>query len=76
MQCLEAFGTADGVEFCRPYPNIVAKAAMEFPKLPELLANALPLELIADAVCGVLDGVALDACELPLPDNLLDESLA
>ena len=25
-QCLEAFATEKGVEFCKPYPNIAAKA--------------------------------------------------
>ncbi len=30
-QCLEAFATEQGVELCKPYPNIAAKAAQEFP---------------------------------------------
>lgn len=71
-QCLETYATAEGVEFCKPYSNILAKAAMEFPKLPELIASPLPPELIADAVCAVLDGVVMATHELPLPDNLLD----
>lgn len=73
LQCLEAFATEEGVRFCKPYPNIVAKAAMEFPKLPDLIASALPPGLIADAVCARLDRVEMDTQELPLPDNLLDE---
>lgn len=73
MQCLEAFATEEGVQFCKPYPNIVAKAAMEFPELPNLIASALPPGLIADAVCAVLDGTEMDTYELPLPGNLLDD---
>ena len=71
-QCLEAYATAQGVDFCLPYPNILAKAAMEFPELPEFFANHLPPELIAYRVCAILDGVLVDTCELPLPSNLLD----
>ena len=71
-QCLEAFATAEGVKFCKPYPNILAKAAMEFPKLPELIASHMPSELIAYSVCGALDGFVVDTRELPLPNDLLD----
>ena len=72
-QCLEAFATEQGVEFCKPYPNIAAKAALEFPQLLELIANGMPSELIAYRVCAALDGVVVDTNELPLPSNLLDE---
>ena len=61
------------MRFCKPYSNMVAKAAIEFPKLSDLLETAWPSGLIADAVCAVLDGVEIDTHELPLPDNLLDE---
>jgi len=71
-QCLEAFATEKGVEFCKPYPNIAAKAALEFPQLLELIANGMPSELIAYRVCTVLDRVVVDARELPLPGNLLE----
>ena len=72
LQCLEAFATEQGVEFCKPYPNIAAKAALEFPQLLELIANGMPSELIAYRVCAALDGVVVDARALPLPDNLLE----
>lgn len=71
-QCLEAFATEQGVEFCKPYPNIAAKAAQEFPQLLELIANGMPSELIAYRVCAALDGVVVDTRALPLPDNLLE----
>lgn len=71
-QCLEAYATEAGVEFCKPYPNIAAKAAQEFPQLLELIANGMPSELIAYRVCTVLDRVVVDARELPLPGNLLE----
>ena len=71
-QCLEAFATEQGVEFCKPYPNILAKAAMEFPQLPKLIASHMPSELIAYSVCAALDGVVVDTIDLPLPGNLLD----
>lgn len=71
-QCLEAFATEQGVEFCRSYPNIIAKAATEFPKLRELLAMNLPSELVAGGVCAVLDGFAMDMQEIPLPSDFLD----
>ena len=73
LQCLEAFASEQGVEFCKPYPNILAKAAMEFPLLPELISNHMPPELIAYSVCAALDGVVVDTHECTLPDNLLDE---
>ena len=72
LQCLEAFATEQGVEFCKPYPNILAKAAMEFPQLPELIASHMSPELIAYSVCAALDGVVVDTNDLPLPGNLLD----
>lgn len=71
-QCLEAYATAEGVDFCLPYPNILAKAAMEFPQLTELIASHMPSVLIAYSVCAVLDGVEVDTLELSLPSNLLD----
>jgi len=72
QQCLEAFATEQGVDFCKPYPNIVAKAALKFPQLPELIASHVPSELIAYSVCAALDGIAVEAQALPLPGNLLD----
>lgn len=72
LQCLEAYATAEGVEFCRPYPNILAKAAIEFPQLPNLIALHLPPEMIADSVCAVLDGFVMNMDELPLPSDFMD----
>ena len=72
-QCLEAMATAEGVDFCKPYRNIVNKAAIEFPKLPELIASHMSPDLIAYSVCAALDGVVVDTNELQLPSNLLDE---
>ena len=72
QQCLEAYATEAGVEFCKPYPNILAKAAIEFPRLPELIASHMPPDLIAISVCAALDGVVEDTHEEPLPGNLLD----
>lgn len=71
--CLEAFATEQGVESYRRYPNILAKAAIEFPQLPKLIASHMPSELIAYSVCAALDGIVVDTRELPLPDGLLDE---
>jgi hypothetical protein len=71
-QCLEAFATEQGVEFCSPYPNILAKAAIEFPQLLKLIADHMPPELIACSVCAALDGVVVDAQPLQLPGDLLD----
>jgi hypothetical protein len=70
--CLEAFATEQGVGLYRKYPNILAKAAIEFPQLPELIASHMPPELIACNVCAALDGIVVDARELPLPEDLLD----
>ena len=72
QQCLEAFATEQGVEFCRPYPNIIAKAATKFPRLPELMAMNLPPDLVAGGVCAALDGLLMDMQELPLPNDFLD----
>jgi len=60
------------VGYYKTYPNILAKAAIEFPQLRELVASYMPPELIAYSVCAALDGIVVDARELPLPDNLLD----
>ncbi|KJA10528.1 hypothetical protein RP29_11005 [Acidovorax temperans] len=61
------------MEFCRPYPNILAKAAIEFPQLPNLIALHLPPEMIADGVCAVLDGFVMNMDELPLPSDFMDD---
>lgn len=72
-QCLEAYATAEGVEFCKPFPNILAKAQTQYPQLREIIASHMPHELIAHCVCAALDGVEVDTSEIPLPKNLLDE---
>lgn len=72
-QCLEAMATPEGVDFCKPYINIVSKAATELPELPHLITTLTP-ELVADRVCMALDGMPIDnpADRLSL-DGLLDE---
>lgn len=54
-QCLEAFATTEGVEWLGTFANIVDKASMELPNLPELLANLTP-DLVALYVGQWLDG--------------------
>ena len=68
-QCLEAYATEDGVEFCAPYPNILAKAETLMPKLTQLIAD-LPPSLVACAVCAALDGIKVETESLPLPEAL------
>jgi hypothetical protein len=54
-QCLEAFATTEGVEWLGTLANVVAKASIELPNLPELLANMTP-DLVALYVGQWLDG--------------------
>lgn len=54
-QCLEAFATTEGVEWLGTFANVVAKASMELPNLPQLLANMTP-DLVALYVGQWLDG--------------------
>jgi len=54
-QCLEAFATTEGVEWLGAFANIVDKASMELPNLPQLLANMIP-DLVALYVGQWLDG--------------------
>ena len=54
-QCLEAFASIEGVEWLGTLANVVAKASMELPNLPELLANMTP-DLVALYVGQWLDG--------------------
>jgi hypothetical protein len=54
-QCLEAFATTEGVEGLGALANVAAKASMELPNLPELLANMTP-DLVALYVGQWLDG--------------------
>lgn len=71
-QCLEAYAAEDGVEFCAPYPNILAKAETLMPKLSQLIAS-LPPSLVACAVCAALDGIETETEDLPLPEGLSGE---
>ena len=64
--CLSAFATTEGVETLSEYPNIVARAAKVFPRLPELLST-LPTELVAAGVQATLSGADIFA-----PVNLDD----
>lgn len=68
-QCLEAFAAPGGVEFCAPYPNVLAKATALLPELPQLIAS-LPPVLVADAVRLALAGFEIEEARLPLPQNL------
>ncbi len=54
-QCLEAFATTHGVEWLSAFSNIVEKASMELPTLPQLLAKMTP-DLVALYVGQSLDG--------------------
>ncbi len=54
-QCLEAFATESGVELCRQFPNIVARASTEFPELSTLI-ETLSAEFVAIQVGLFLDG--------------------
>ena len=54
-QCLEAFATESGVELCRQFPNIVARASTDLPELSNLI-ETLPFELVAIQVGLFLDG--------------------
>jgi len=54
-QCIEAFATTEGVEWLDAFANIVNKASMELPNLPQLLANMTP-DLVALYVEQWLDG--------------------
>ena len=54
-QCLEAFTTEEGVNWCVAYPSVVQKASQELPELPKLL-QSLPAFLVAHEVTRVLTG--------------------
>ena len=57
-QCLEAFATEEGVNWCASYPCVIEKASQELPGLPELL-QSLPAFLVAEKVSLVLSGAAV-----------------
>ena len=73
-QCLEAFATESGVELCRQFPNIVARASTELPELSNLI-ETLPFELVAIQVGLFLDGGrnAITMDETLAVDGLLGE---
>ena len=54
-QCLEAFATSQGVEWLSAFSNIVEKASMELPTLPQLLRSLDP-DYVALYVGQFLDG--------------------
>ncbi len=54
-QCLEAFATTQGVEWLSAFSNIVEKASMELPTLPQLLRSLDP-DYVALYVGQFLDG--------------------
>ena len=56
-QCLEAFATEEGVNWCASYPCVIEKASQELPDLPELL-KLFPAFLVAEKVALVLSGAA------------------
>lgn len=73
-QCLEAFATESGVELCREFPNIVARASTELPELSSLI-ETLPFELVAIQVGLFLDGgrTAIAPGETLAVDGLLGD---
>lgn len=72
-QCLEALATAEGVDFCKPYPNIIIKAAIELPELLHLVRVLSPM-LVAHRVCMALDGIQIENPDDGFSlDGLLDE---
>ena len=54
-QCLEAFATTWGVEWLSTFSNIVEKASIELPSLPQLLRSLDP-DYVALYVGQFLDG--------------------
>lgn len=73
-QCLEAFATESGVQWCVGYQCVVDKATFELPELPTLL-KSLPPFLVAVHVTEFLDGAAgaLDSSESWAIAGLLDD---
>jgi hypothetical protein len=73
-QCLEAFVTESGVQWCVGYQCVVDKAAVELPELPTLL-KSLPPFLVAARVTEFLDGAAgaLEGSDSWAVTGLLDE---
>jgi len=71
-ECLQAFATESGTEFCRPYANILKRAASELPELPALM-DALTVDLVAFRATQFLEGgrqpLTTDA-SLPICDLL------
>ena len=59
---LEAFATAEGVEAYRGLGNLVRRASVLLPELPELV-RALTPDLVAARVCMALDGADIDEAE-------------
>lgn len=70
-QCLEAFSTESGVDWCVKYGCVVEKATLELPALPELL-KSLPPMLVAVYVTGFLDGASGTGDTLEI-SGLLDD---
>ncbi len=70
-QCLEAFATESGVDWCVKYGCVVEKATLALPELPDLLRSLTPM-LVAEHVTGFLDGASNTGDRLEI-SGLLDD---
>jgi hypothetical protein len=56
-QCLEAFSTEEGVDWCVKYDCVIKKATLALPALPALLGSLTPM-LVAAKVASFLDNAS------------------
>lgn len=62
LVALEAFATAEGVEAYGGFANLLSRASVLLPELPELILSLTP-DLVATRVCMALDGADIDEAE-------------